>query len=132
MRLLYMLAFIAISSLGQAQVSLKFCVEVKQGGNCQSSSTEFDITTEGGTITFLLLATDSLNTTNVYYKLYSILPDGTEVYLKDIQQPVDKGWTYAWQDVVFYDPGLYKVRAYDADHDNNFLCSGLVRLYTRP
>lgn len=129
MRAILLLAFLTIATCAKSQVSLKFCVEVKAGGYCQSNDVEFNVSDQGGTISFLLVATDSLNTNNVVYKLYNIQPDGTEIYLKDIKQPVNKSWTYAWQDVIFYDPGMYKVRAYDVDHDNTFLCSGLLKIF---
>lgn len=115
--------------LCHGQANLKFCVEVKDGGQCLSPANEFNVGAEGGTIAFLIQAPDSLNTGNITYKLYNIQPDGTEVYLKDIAQYVNKGWNYAWQDVIFYDPGTYKVRAFDADHENAFMSSGVLKIF---
>ncbi|MFN8286219.1 MAG: hypothetical protein U0V74_05670 [Chitinophagales bacterium] len=129
LRAVYLFIFISFSALCYGQTSLKFCVEVKNGGSCQSPSNEFNVSADGGTISFLVETTDSLNTANIIYKLYSIQPDGTEIYLKDINQPINRGWNYAWVDVIFYDPGSYKVRAYDADHENAFMSSGILKIF---
>ncbi len=128
-RTLLLLVFASFSAFCYAQTTLKFCVEVKEDGRCQSPSNEFNVSSEGGTIAFLVETADSLNTSNILYKLYSVQPDGSEIYLKDIQQPINKGWNYAWVDVIFYDPGSYKVRAFDAEHDNSFMSSGILKIF---
>jgi hypothetical protein len=54
---------------------------------------------------------------------------GNEKEVSIIEQTTEANWTYAWQDVVFYDPGIYKVKVFRTGGTEVLLCSGLVKLF---
>ena len=111
-----------------AQVSLKFCGEVQKDGNCTSESSKFFISKEGGTIAFLLRQNGGLNLTDVRYKIFKMDSVGNETYTTSIDQRVEKNWNFAWQDAVFYDPGNYEVKVYDAAEHEVLVCTSTVIL----
>ena len=113
------------------QTSLKFCVQVKEGGYCQNKSGEFVIGKDGGTITFQLRNERGIGATKVAYKIYKLEDNGTENYNTTLEQTTEKNWTYAWQDVVFYDEGSYKVIVYDTSGDESLLCSGFIKIFNQ-
>ncbi|MDB5281449.1 MAG: hypothetical protein JWO06_524 [Bacteroidota bacterium] len=123
-----MLCFAVAAS---SQTSIKFCVEVEQQGKCQSQSSEFTIGKEGGTISFLLMNQRGIGATNVMYRIFKLEDNGTETYSSTVEQKIEKNWTYAWQDVVFYDEGTYKVKVFDTTQDESLLCSGFVKILTQ-
>lgn len=112
-----------------SQSTLKFCVEAAKGAVCLNPSTEFDISKEGGTISLFVQPEDSIGTAKVLYRIYFMDAYGNEKEINTITQVTEPGWTYAWQDVVFYDPGTYKVNVYRTGTTETLLCSGLVKLF---
>ena len=124
-----LLLALARSALGQT--SLSFCVEVQKDGKCQSKSAEFTISNEGGTISFQLWNNHGIGATKVAYRIYKLEDNGTETYSGTIEQQTEKNWTYAWQDVVFYDEGTYKVKVFDTSGEESLLCSSFVKIFNQ-
>ncbi len=118
-------------SVGSAQTSLKFCVDVGKDGICKSKSSDFTIGSAGGTITFMLKNAKGLGTTKVAYKIFKLTEDGEENFNNTIEQEVHENWNYAWEEAVFYDPGTYKVMVYDKSDQGNLLCMGILKIFTQ-
>ncbi|MCW5907061.1 MAG: hypothetical protein KIS94_04325 [Chitinophagales bacterium] len=133
MKTLVSIAFMVLLGVGaSAQSTLTFCVEVGKGDSCIRPTTEFDIDDDGGTISMLVKPEDSVQTTILRYKIYYIDNYGNEQWSNTIEQITNPSWTFAWQDVVFYDPGTYKIKVYRTLPDGEkFLISGLVKLFCR-
>lgn len=107
-----------------AQSKLEFCVEVKEKGECLQPSKSFQVEPNGGTISFLVKNLQAENFIKLRYKIYYLRDNGDEDLLIGIDQNTQPDWQYAWQDVVLFDTGKYKVKVYQIDADNNesFLC----------
>ncbi len=114
-----------------AQTNLKFCVEAGKDGSCKSKSSDFTISSAGGTITFLLKNEKGLGTSKVAYKIFRLGEDGSENYNNTIEQEVHENWNYAWEEAVFYDPGTYKVMVYDKNDQGNLICMGILKIFTQ-
>jgi flagellar hook assembly protein FlgD len=112
-----------------AQTSLKFCVDIGKAGTCKTQTSEFKISKDGGTISFLLKSAVPLGVTDVNYKIYKLLDNGQEVYNSTINQKLDTAWTFAWEEAVFYDEGTYKVKVFDASGHETFLCSNILKIF---
>lgn len=113
-----------------AQTTIDFCVEVDSSGICKHPTTEFDIGKDGGTISLLVKDSLPLNASKLRYKIFYFDAYGNEKQENTLNQRIETDWTYAWQDVVFYDAGTYKVKVYKVEYDHeNFLCSGLVKIF---
>lgn len=120
-----------MACVGTAQTSLKFCVEAGKDGNCKSKSTDFTISSAGGTITFMLKNDKGLSVSKVAYKIYRLTEDGKENYNTTIEQDVQGNWNYAWEEAVFYDPGTYKVMVYKASGYPELICMGILKIFTQ-
>ena len=129
MKQVLLLLFTLISTVGYSQYSMQFCVQVSKADSCIKRANEFDITSQGGTISMLVKADDSLGTQELRYKIYFLDNYGNEEFTQTINQKTGTDWTYAWQDVVFYDPGMYKVKVFRTGKPETLLCSGLVKLF---
>ena len=114
-----------------AQTNLKFCVEAGKDGSCKSKSSDFTISSAGGTITFLLKNEKGLGTSKVAYKIFRLGEDGSENYNNTIEQEVHENWNYSWEEAVFYDPGTYKVMVYDKNDQGNLICMGILKIFTQ-
>lgn len=112
-----------------AQVNVQFCVQVNDSGNCVKPSSEFYISKEGGTISMLLKSETNFTFTKVRYKLYTLNEDGTETHDYTVEQRISTDWDYAWQDVIFYEPGQYKVKVFLPNDEETFLCSAILKIY---
>jgi hypothetical protein len=123
------LLFLSLTADSFAQASLKFCVETDNNGRCKKQSSEFTISKDGGTITFELKNTAALGTNKVLYKIYKLSDDGKETFNTTIEQDVQEKWNFAWEEAVFYDPGTYKVMAYDKA--DNLLCLSILKIFTQ-
>ena len=128
LRLLLVSLCVTITSALSAQVSLKFCGEVQKDGNCNTESSKFLISKEGGTIAFLLRQNGGLNLTDVRYKIFKVDSAGAETYTTSINQRVEKNWNFAWQDAVFYDAGNYEIKVFDAAEHEVLVCTNVVTL----
>ena len=129
--LLVLLSFF-IATATQAQTRLQFCVQVDKDGNCLNPAKEFGISADGGTLSFMVRNDKGLNDTLIRYKIYFLDENGNEKLARTINQPTKNDWSFAWQDVVFYDAGTYKVKAYGIrNRQEDFLYSEIIKVYVR-
>lgn len=133
MRLFFLTLFtLFIATYASAQTRLQFCVQVDKDGTCISPAKEFGIGIDGGTLSFMVRNDKGLNDTLIRYKIYFLDDNGNEKLTRTINQSTKRDWTFAWQDVVFYDAGTYKVKAYSVrSREEDFLYSEIVKVYVR-
>ena len=130
-RILPAVLFTLATLAGLAQTSLKFCVEAGKDGSCKNKSSDFTISSAGGTITFMLKNEKGLGTTRIIYKIFKLGDDGSENFNTNLEQDVQANWNYAWEEAVFYDPGTYKVMVYDKSDQGDLLCVGILKIFTQ-
>ena len=125
--------FILICSvlIGLGQTNLNFCVEANKDGKCKNQGSEFTISKDGGTITFMLKNEQGLGTSQILYKIFKLNDDGKETFNATLEQAVQVKWNYAWEEAVFYDPGTYKVMVYDKLKDGNLISVGILKIFTQ-
>lgn len=133
MRLFLIISFsLFITAATHAQTRLQFCVQVDKDGTCVSPAKEFGIGIDGGTLTFMVRNEKGLNDTLIRYKIYYLDNSGNEKLTRTIDQSTKRDWTYGWQDVVFYDAGTYKIKAYSVrNREEDFLYSEILKVYVR-
>jgi hypothetical protein len=119
--------FCTLASSGQT--ALRFCVQVDSTGKCAKPSTEFHVSDQGGTISFLLSNKQGLNAEKVRCKVYFLDESGNEKLTTSLDQNIRKDWTYSWLDVIFYNPGTYKVKVYAIDDKETFMCSEILKIF---
>lgn len=112
-----------------SQSTLKFCVEAGKGDSCLHPTTEFDVSKDGGTVSLFVKPEDSIGVAKLVYRIYFVDAYANEKEVQTIEQSTQPEWTYAWQDVVFYDPGTYKVKVFRKTADEYLLCSGIVKIF---
>ena len=125
------LILLLITGFCYSQTSLKFCLEAGKDGDCKTPASEFTISKQGGTITFVLKNKQGLGTNKVLYKIYHLTDNGQEVYNNTIEQAIQAKWNYAWEEAVFYDPGTYKVLVYNTTDQGDLLCVGILKIFTQ-
>lgn len=106
--------FLAGTYFAQAQYSLTFCEDVNGEGRPQMSSNSFMVDQDGGVLKFLLKADDRFNTEGMEFRIFLLNDAGKEEEITRMPQKVDNTWNFAWKEVVFFDPGNYKVKVYTA------------------
>ncbi|MFN8299794.1 MAG: hypothetical protein U0T75_11865 [Chitinophagales bacterium] len=106
--------FLAGTYFAQAQYSLTFCEDVNGEGRAQMSSNSFMVDQDGGVLKFLLKADDRFNTEGMEFRIFLLNDAGKEEEITRMPQKVDNTWNFAWKEVVFFDPGNYKVKVYTA------------------
>lgn len=127
---MFSLLFLLVMGLCvSAQSTIQFCVQVSKGDSCVKPAKEFDVSQQGGTISMLVKTDGPVATTQLRYKIYFLDNYGNEELSQTINQLTADDWTYAWQDVVFYDAGTYKVKVYRVNTDESFLCSGILKIF---
>jgi len=99
---------------GHAQYSLTFCESSNPEGKATTSANSFMISKTGSALKFLLKADEKLNTDQMDFKIYYINDSGSEEEISKLPQTVDPTWNYAWKEVVFFDPGNYRVKVYNS------------------
>lgn len=129
MKSLLSLFFLLVGYTVFSQSTLQFCVEAGKGDSCLHPTTEFDITKDGGTVSLFVKPEDSIGTAQLVYRIYFVDAYGNEKEAQTIEQSAQPAWTYAWQDVVFYDSGTYKVKVFRRQADETLLCSGIVKIF---
>lgn len=106
------------------QSNLQFCVQVNDRGECLTPSNKFEVEPSGGTVSFLINHLQTENFVKIRYKIFYLRENGDEDFLIGIDQKTQPDWQFAWQDVVLFDPGKYKIKVYQVDSNSNesFLC----------
>jgi hypothetical protein len=107
---LLLLTLAGLTSFGQ--YSLTFCEDVGEGGKPVTESRVFMVDQSGGVMKMLLRADEKISTPQVEYRVFYIDDDGSEAEISRLKQKVETNWNFAWKEVVFYDPGSYKVKVY--------------------
>lgn len=108
--LLLLLAGISL----QAQYTLQFCEDVNTEGKPQMLSNSFMVGEDGGVMKFLARADEKFNTDGIEFRIYYLNETGKEEEISRMPQKVQTDWNFAWKEVVFFDPGNYKVKLYTA------------------
>ena len=111
----YSLAIILglLVKLSSAQFSLAFCEDVTSDGKPTRSSNSFLVGTNGSALKCLLKVEGKLNTEQIDYRIYIINEAGKEEELLRMPQKVQPDWNYTWKELVFFDPGIYRVKIYN-------------------
>lgn len=97
-----------------AQYNLTFCEDVNNEGKPQMASNSFMVDNDGGVLKFLISSDDKLNTEKVEYRIFYINDTGKEEEITKLPQKVEPSWNFAWKEVVFYDPGIYKIKVFNS------------------
>jgi hypothetical protein len=105
--------------MATAQSKLKFCIEVKEKGECLQLFKSFQVEPNCGTISYLVKNLQAEKFIKLRYKIYYLRNNGDEDLLNGIDQNTQPDWQDAWQDAVLFDPSKYKVKVYQIDADNN-------------
>lgn len=106
--------------------TLDFCEDVSSDGDALSSSSVFNIGSNGGYFKFLVKIPYRIGTSSVSYEVYKVDSDGYESYDNTIYQDVEPSWTWFYKEVTFYKAGRYNIYVYDGD--KNFIVSETVRV----
>lgn len=96
----------------QAQYSLIFCEDVTAEGKPTVISNSFMVDDDGGVLKFLLKTDEKINTDNIDFRIFYVNDSGKEEEISRMPQKVDASWNFAWKEVVFFDPGNYKIKVY--------------------
>lgn len=75
-------------------------------------SNSFMVDEDGGVLKFLAKADDKFNTDALDFRIYFINETGKEEEILRMPQKVENLWNFAWKEVVFFDPGNYKIKLY--------------------
>jgi hypothetical protein len=109
------------ANLSYGQYSLSFCEDVNNSGKPVSPSNSFLVNKTGSALKVLLKSDSQLNTSNMDFKIYYINDNGKEEEVTRLSAPVQSNWDYVWKELVFFDPGNYRVKVYNSD--GNYLTS---------
>lgn len=101
--------------LCDAQFSLTFCENVNKEGKPAMTSNSFAVNKTGSALKFLFKSDEKLNTERMDFKVFYINDMGKEEEISKFPQEVEPGWNYVWKEVVFFDPGNYRVKVYNSD-----------------
>jgi hypothetical protein len=101
--------------MATAQSKLKFCIEVKEKGECLQLFKSFQVEPNCGTISYLVKNLQAEKFIKLRYKIYYLRNNGDE----DLLNSIDQNTQPDWQDAVLFDPSKYKVKVYQIDADNN-------------
>jgi hypothetical protein len=109
-----LIILVALIKLGSAQYSLTFCENVSDDGKPSKTSNSFMVAHGGSSLKFLLKADNKLNSDNMEFRIFYINDSGKEEEVSKLPQKVEPTWNYAWKEVVFFDPGIYRVKVYNS------------------
>ncbi len=102
------------SVFSNAQYSLVFCEDVSTDGKPMMVSNQFMVDADGGVLKYLLRTDDKFNTDQLDFRVYYMNDAGAEEEIQRLPQQIEPEWTYAWKEMVMFDPGLYRVKIYTA------------------
>jgi hypothetical protein len=112
MKKLFFISMLACGQWANAQYSLQFCEDVNKEGKPQMLSNSFMVDGDGGVLKFLARADDKFNTDALDFRIYFVNDAGKEEEILRMPQKVETAWNFAWKEVVFFDPGNYKIKLY--------------------
>ncbi len=105
--------FLLVKAAG-AQYSLTFCEDVTKDGKPMMVSNQFMVDAEGGVLKFLVRTDSKFNTSQLDFRIYYMSDAGSEQEILRLPQPVEPDWAYAWKEMVMFDPGMYRIKIYNA------------------
>lgn len=126
---LFALILFSIITLGASNANsqtLEFCEAVDSEGYAITPSSVFTIPSNGGYLYFLVRLPYELGSTKIIYDIFKVDSYGGETFDNTIYQDASTNWTWFYQQVNFYKPGLYKVYVYD--EQSNPIASGQVSI----
>ena len=103
-----------LAKVGSAQYSLTFCENVNDAGKPQHPSNFFMVSPNGSALKVLLKADEGFKTDKMDYKVFYINDSGKEEEISKMAQKIEPKWNYTWKEMVFFDPGNYRVKVYDS------------------
>lgn len=103
-----MLALLPVS----AQYTLQFCEDVNTEGKPTMVSNSFLVDQDGGVLKFLCKTEDKFNTDQLEFRVFYINESGNEENILKLPQKIEPNWNFAWKELVFFDPGSYRVKVY--------------------
>ena len=104
-----------IANIAMAQ-TLTACKSVDKDGHAVNAGQEFTVPKNGAPVALLLTFSAAARPSAVNYDVYKVV-NGKEVFSTSMKQPIEPGKSWFSKEIVFYDPGIYRVYAYD-DKDN--------------
>ena len=105
--------FLGFATIGFSQYSLTFCKEVSTEGAAQNAANTFTTEMNGNELKMLVKSDDKFTTYQVEYRIFYVDAAGGETELSKLPQYVEPTWDFAWKQVVFYDPGTYRIKVFD-------------------
>jgi hypothetical protein len=108
------MVLLLLVKVGAAQYSLTFCENVNNDGKPLHPSNSFLVSPNGSALKFLVKADDGFKTEDMDFKIFYINEAGTEEEISKLPQKIEPKWNYTWKEVVFFDPGTYRVKVYDS------------------
>lgn len=118
--------FLGFATVGFSQYSLTFCKEVSTEGKAEAASNSFTSEMNGNTVKMLVKSDDKFTTYQVEYRIFYVDAAGNETEISKLPQFVEPSWDFAWKQVVFYDPGTYRIKVFD--EKGNYLTSANVNI----
>jgi hypothetical protein len=109
----FFLLMFALAHTGFAQYSLTFCKEVTTEGKADKPANSFPLDQTGNALKLLVKSDDKFDTHQVEYRIFYVDAAGKEAEVSKLPQSVEPTWDFAWKEVVFYDPGTYRIKVYD-------------------
>ncbi|HWB62433.1 MAG TPA: hypothetical protein VG603_02905 [Chitinophagales bacterium] len=116
-KFILILFFFAAIKISSAQLSLTFCEDVSNDGQASMASNSFMISKNGSALKVLLKSDSRLAMQDLTFKIFYINEFGKEEEITDLPQQVNPDWNYVWKEVVFFDPGNYRVKVYNSKGD---------------
>ena len=95
-----------------AQYTLQFCEDVNSEGKPTMVSNSFLVDQDGGVLKFLCKTEEKFNTDQLEFRVFYINESGNEENILKLPQKVESNWNFAWKEMVFFDPGSYRVKVY--------------------
>lgn len=118
--------FFALATTGFSQYSLTFCKEVSTEGKAEAASNSFISELDGNKLKLLVKSDDKFTSYQVEYRIFYVDATGNESEISKLPQYVEPSWDFAWKQVVFYDPGTYRIKVFD--DKGNYLTSANVNI----
>ena len=118
--------FLGFATAGFSQYSLTFCKEVSTEGAPQSAANTSTSEQNGNELKMLVKSDEKFTSYQVEYRIFYVDAAGTETELSKLPQYVEPSWDFAWKQVVFYDPGTYRIKVFD--EKGNYLTSANVNI----
>jgi hypothetical protein len=101
-----------LAQAGIAQYSLTFCEDVNTDGKAMMPSNSFMISKDGSAMKLLLKSDEKIKTDQMEFKIFYVNESGKEEEVSQLPAKVEPNWNYVWKEIVFFDPGNYRVKVY--------------------